>query len=435
MKLRIEKSVYGGAGLARQTEGKDAGRTVFVPFTLPGELVEAKITETNTSHDEAILLRVLECSPARVTPECAHFGPCGGCQYQHADYLAQLAIKKEILRETLERAGITDIPEIAVHSANPWGYRNRVRLRISSTNESLEVGYNRRGSNEFLPIQQCPIAAPLLWRAALAFKEIGSEPPAAGRLAHEAAEVEFFCSDTEKKLQMTVFVTKERVGGFTELCERLRASVPELAGAGLAIITGGGQSRKAQKVKPLAGWGVEGFTYAVEGESYWVNRGSFFQMNRFLVSEMVDFVTKDRRGQLAWDLYAGVGLFSRVLAKSFEEVIAVEVAESELTNSFKGQGRKAVCATVVDFLRGAAIQRERPELVVMDPPRAGVGAEACSLLMHIQPKEIVYVSCDPVTLARDMKQLLNSGYRLAETHLFDMFPQTFHLETVAVLKR
>ena len=435
MKLRIAKSVYGGAGLARQTEGNDAGRTVFLPFTLPGELVEAEITEKSAGHDEAALLRILEPSPNRVKPGCAHFGECGGCQYQHADYPTQPAIKKEILHETLERAGISSIPAIAIHSAEPWGYRNRIRLRVQAEGDSLEVGYNRRGTNEFLLIHQCPIAAPLLWRAALAFKKIGSENSTAGRWARETVEVEFFCSDSEKKLQMTVFSAKERGGGFGEFCERLRVAVPELIGASRFVINTTGRTRKTQSATPLEGWGAEGFAYIVNEEAYWVNRGSFFQMNRFLVGKMVDVVVEEREGQIAWDLYAGVGLFSRALARTFKRVTAVEVAGTELMNSFKGPGRTAICATAVEFLRGAAIQRERPELVVMDPPRAGVGAEACSLLGRIRPKEIVYVSCDPVTLARDLKQLLDAGYRLSETHLLDMFPQTFHLETIAVLKR
>lgn len=435
MKLRIEKSVYGGSGLARQTEGKGAGRTVFVPFTLPGELVEAKLTEQKPGHDEAALLSILEPSPNRVIPACPYFGQCGGCQYQHAAYPTQLTIKKEILRETLERAGIDPIPEITIHSAEPWHYRNRIRLRVHAVGNTLELGYNRRGSNEFLPVHQCPIAAPLLWRAALAFKAIGTEVSAAGRWAREAAEVEFFCSDAEKKLQMTVFIAKERVGGFTELCERMRTAVPELVGAAPALVIGEAQSRKAQKAKPLEGWGASGFLYTVLDEDYWVGRGSFFQMNRFLVDEMVDVVTRERKGHLAWDLYAGVGLFSRALAHTFTQVTAVEVAGSDLASTFKGPGKKAIATTAVDFMRGAAIQRERPDLVVMDPPRAGVGPEVCSLLAKINPQEIVYVSCDPVTLARDLNQLIESGYSLAETHFFDMFPQTFHLETIAVLKQ
>ena len=175
--------------------------------------------------------------------------------------------------------------------------------------------------------------------------------------------------------------------------------------------------------------------YSAAGEDYWVSRGGFFQINRFLVDELVRLVTAGRRGAIAWDLYAGVGLFSRALAKAFQQVTAVEAAASDLSRSFKGPGKRAVESTTVDFLRSAVVQRERPELIVMDPPRAGVGVEVCALLARISSPEIVYVSCDPVTLARDLKALLAAGYKLAEIHMVDMFPQTFHLETVVILRR
>jgi len=434
MKLRIEKAVYGGSGLARQTEGRGAGKTVFVPFALPGELVEARLTEKKSGFDEAALLSVIEPSADRVKPGCGHFGQCGGCQYQHAEYAAQIAMKSEILRDTLERAGLAELPAIKAHTGEPWGYRNRIRLRVEASGERLQVGYSRRGSNEFLAVHECPIAAPLLWRAAQAFVEVGGEGSVAGRWAREAVEVEFFSTGDEAKLQMTVFVRKERVGGFSELCERLRVVVPELVGAGAALITGDA-SRRAQKTRPLQGWGADGFAYRVGDEGYWVNRGDFFQINHLLVDELVEVVTAGRKGSVAWDLYAGVGLFSRVLARSFDHVTAVETAGDALVPSFKGPGKRGVSATTVEFLRQAVLERERPELVVLDPPRAGVGPEACALLARVAAKEMVYVSCDPVTLARDLRVLAEDGYRLAEVHLFDLFPQTYHLETVVVLRR
>ena len=169
---------------------------------------------------------------------------------------------------------------------------------------------------------------------------------------------------------MTAFVRQERVGGFTEFCERLQGLVMELAGAGVALIS----SRNVQKPRQLQSWGASGLSYAAADEKYWVGRGGFFQVNRFLVDELARVVTSGRTGTLAWDLYAGVGLFSRVLARGFEQVVAVEAAGEDLAKSFKGQGRRAVSATTVEFLRGAVVQRERPDLVVMDPPRAGVGA-------------------------------------------------------------
>jgi 23S rRNA (uracil1939-C5)-methyltransferase len=434
MKLQIEKAVYGGAGLAHQTEGEGAGKTVFVPFTLSGELVEARLIEQKNDFGEASLVNVLAASRDRVAPRCAHFGQCGGCQYQHAAYSAQVQIKVAILQETLERAELTGLPLIQAHFGEPWAYRNRTRLRIEEFQEALRVGYNRRGSNEFLAIHECPISALLVWRAAETLLEAAIESSETTRLLRSAVEVEFFITSDQQKLQMTLFVQKAQPG-FAALCRRLQELLPELTGADVALLPSAGPRRRARSPRRMENWGAEGLHYSAAGEDYWVSRGGFFQINRFLVDELVRLVTAGRRGAIAWDLYAGVGLFSRALAIAFQHVTAVEAAANDLSRSFKGPGKRAVESTTVDFLRSAVVQRERPELIVMDPPRAGVGAEVCALLARISSPEIVYVSCDPVTLARDLKALVAAGYKLAEIHMVDMFPQTFHLETVVILRR
>jgi 23S rRNA (uracil1939-C5)-methyltransferase len=434
MKLQIEKAVYGGAGLAHQTEGVDEGKTVFIPFTLPGEVVEARVLEQKETFGEASLIKVLTASNDRILPACAYFSQCGGCQYQHATYPAQITMKSAILRETLERAGLTALPVITTHTGDPWAYRNRTRFRISEWNGAIQFGYNRRGSNDFLPIDDCPISAPLLVRAAQSLLRVAQEDPAAARWLRSATEVEFFTTGDEMKLQMTLFISKQQTG-FSTLCERIQQLVPELTGAGAFILATKEPQQRAKKMQPLASWGADGLTYPAAGEKYWVSRGGFFQVNHFLIDKFVQLVTHGRHGSLAWDLYAGVGLFSRALAREFQQVVAVEAAADDLTNSFKGPGRRAEQATTVDFLRGAVVQRDRPELIVMDPPRAGVGPEVCSLLGRISAPEIVYVSCDPVTLARDLRSLIQSGYTITELHLVDMFPQTFHLETIVVLRK
>jgi 23S rRNA (uracil1939-C5)-methyltransferase len=434
MKLQIEKAVYGGAGLAHQTEGKDAGRTVFVPFTLPGELIEANLFQQKDAFGEASLVQVLSASEDRVQPACMHFGQCGGCHYQHAAYSAQVQMKVAILQETLKRTGLTTLPTVQTHTGEPWTYRNRTRLRVEGLDGFLSVGYNRRGSNEFLAIQECPILAPLLWRAAEALRQVAAENSIAARWLRSAAEVEFFATGDEKKLQMTAFVQKQHAG-FSALCERMHHFVPELVGANASLLPPAGPQRRARSPRRLESWGAEGLSYRAAGEDYWVSSGGFFQVNRSLIDELVRIVTIGRRGTIAWDLYAGVGLFSRALATAFQQVVAVEAAADDLSRSFKGPGKRAVETTAVEFLRSAVVQRERPELIVMDPPRAGVGIEVCALLARIATPEIVYVSCDPVTLARDLKALVAAGYNLVELHMVDMFPQTFHLETVAVLSR
>jgi len=429
MKLHIEKVVYGGNGLAHIAEGTEAG-TVFVPFTLPQEVVEAQISEVHSGFAEAELERIVQPSINRVEPRCAHFGACGGCHYQHGSYQAQLRLKQQILQETLERASLASLPKIEVHAAAPWEYRNRIRLRVTEVDGTMRVGYLRRGSADFLPVKMCPIAAPVLWRAAEALLKLSES---SHRWITAVEEVELFTSPDQLTVQMTVFVRREP-RGFSALCEDLQQQLPELAGAGVAVMEGEVRGRKSLRIRAGSTWGKDGLSYIAGGESYWVSRGGFFQVNRHMINPLLELVTRDRTGYLAWDLYAGVGLFSRGLAKNFNEVVAVEAAAEDLMRSFRGKGRRAVAATTLDFLRQAVLQRERPDLVVMDPPRAGVGTAACALLARVQPKEIVYVSCDPVTLGRDLRVMVDSGYRLDELHMVDMFPQTFHQETVAVMR-
>ncbi len=416
MKIQIDSMIYGGAGVGAAAE---SAAPIAIPFTLPGEVVEA-----NASGE---LISVLQASPDRVAPRCPHFGPCGGCQYQHASYDAQTQIKTGILEATLLEAGLTALPEVQIHTAEPWEYRNRIRVRIGMVDGELRIGYNRRGSYEMLPIRECPISAPVLLRAAMAVLSVAGEIPT---FARHLAEVELFTNGDQSRLQMTVFLRSEKGADLANFCTKLRAVVPELAGAGV-IVTG----PTGRREQPGAQWGAAGLMYTADEREYWVSRGSFFQVNRFLVDELMHLATANRTGTLAWDLYAGVGLFSRALAENFAEVIGVETVVGDLAAVLKGEGRQAVGATAADFLRNAVLQRERPDLVVMDPPRAGVGVEVSELLGRVKAPEMVYVSCDPVTLARDLRAMVDSGYTIKEIHLVDLFPQTFHMETVVVLNR
>lgn len=430
MQLRIERAIYGGAGLGRSPEGE----AVFVPFTLPGELVEVRRAEDQR---EAELLRVIEPSAARIAPDCAHFGACGGCQYQQASYDEQLRMKTAILRETMERAGISQLPEISVHAGESWHYRNRIRLRLAMVDGQIRAGYSRRSTNDFLPITMCPIAAPVLWRTAENMLQLASSDAGVLAWLQSAEEMELFCAPDETRLQLSLFLatsTPHKLGGlsFAQLCERMQAIAP-IAGAGVFL-------RKGQRISAGERYGADGLLYDAAGATYWVSRGAFFQVNRFLVDTMVRLATEGSTGKLAWDLYAGVGLFSRRLAEHFAAVTAVEAGEpaaSDLQRMLAkvGEQNHAVKATAADFLRNAVLQRERPDLIMMDPPRAGLGADVTALLARIAAPRMVYVSCDPATLGRDLRTMVDSGYRIQAMHLLDLFPQTFHLETVTILER
>jgi 23S rRNA (uracil1939-C5)-methyltransferase len=213
---------------------------------------------------------------------------------------------------------------------------------------------------------------------------------------------------------------------------QLQNVVPGVVGAGAFSA-----ERGATTGKLLAQAGEGALTYRVGARRYRVGLGSFFQVNRFLVEPLVELVTGGARGNTAWDLYAGVGLFSAALTEGFGEVVAVEsggAAVRDLRENLRGTRHRVVSAETADFLRRAVGQRQAvPDLVVVDPPRAGLGREVTTLLGKLRARNVTYVSCDPATLSRDVAALLESGYRLAKMHLVDLFPQTFHLESVTHL--
>lgn len=418
--VQIEKPIYGGSFLARLD-----GKATFVPLTLPGEEARVRITEDKQSYATAEPEEILTLSPDRITPQCPHFGTCGGCNYQHADYATQLTLKRAILRETLERAGVPAPENIHVLSGNPWHYRNRIRLAFDPAGRP---GYRGRRSHEIIPIRECPISAPSLVQAALAAAEIIRTPKPSFR----PTELSLFCNAAETELLASIFVQTPATQGLEQFAEAWHERIPALAGIELVR-----EARPDQPSQQIARWGEASITYRTAAIDYRVGHGAFFQVNRWLIDDLVQTVVADHRGTLAWDLYAGVGLFSRQLANQFAEVIAVESAPQAtlaLIRNLEQTSAKSVNSDTLSFLnihQGAI----SPELVVVDPPRAGLGPETTALLAKIAPLGIVYVSCDPSTLARDLRALLASGYSLLSITLADLFPQTFHLETVAELRR
>ncbi len=434
MELRIEKAIYGGSGLARipASAGEHGGKTIFVPLTLPGELVEAHVAEDRRSFVNGKLDAVLEPSPARTDPGCVYFPGCGGCQYQHAMHAGQLEMKLAILRETLGRAGVPAPETIDVAAGEPWGYRNRIRLHVRTFSE-FSLCYRESGSHREIAVNHCPIAAPILQRAL-------AETVEAARVLRilngTFKEIEFFTNADESALLISLWSrrAKEAIATLPLLCAVLQERLPALRGASL-FATDEAKARGAL----LASWGDNALDYAVGEHNYHVSAGSFFQVNRFLVPRLLSLVTEGRSGTLAWDLYAGVGLFARALSRIFERVVAVEAAPSssaDLRRNIPGSQHRIVVADTLRFLQTESHRKIKPDLLVVDPPRAGLGKQICNLVSGIQPREIVYVSCDPATLARDLAALIDlrlSGYRLTKLTLVDLFPQTFHLESVAVL--
>ena len=418
--VRIEKPIYGGAFLAR-IEGK----AVFVPLVLPGEQVRARIVDNKRGYATAEAEEIVALSEQRIAPSCPHFGVCGGCNYQHANYPAQLAYKQAILRETLERGGVYPPEDIAVLAAEPWAYRNRIRLALDTRGCA---GYRGRRSHAVVSIAQCPIAAPLLVRAALAASEILREPASNLR----ASEISLFCDVAESALLASLTLAGSAKGSCNSFAQTLAARIPELRGVEFLA-----EDRTGAAPRLLAQWGAQSLAYRAAGIDYRVDQGAFFQVNRWLVDALVERVAATARGTLAWDLFAGVGLFARRLAECFARVIAVESAPASvaaLAHNLHGTSGSAVKATTLDFLRRGG-SGERPDLIVVDPPRTGLGPETTALLGEVSAPELVYVSCDPATLARDLRALVSAGYVVDQIALTDLFPQTFHLETIVRLRR
>ena len=420
--VEIEKPVYGGAFLAR-VEGK----AVFVPLTLPGEQARVRITQSKPGYATGEAEEIVRAAPERVTPACPHFGTCGGCHYQHTDYATQLAFKQAILRETLERGGVALPAEIIVLAGEPWHYRNRIRLAFDAAGN---LGYRGRRSHDVVPIRECPIAAPLLVEAALVFAETarGFAP------ALRPTEVALFCNPAETAMLATVFTASPPKIHFDDFAKALDGRIPALIGAELAV-EDGADAKEEQRTG--AYWGATALAYRAAGFDYRVDHGAFFQVNRWLVDALVEKVTDGHSGKLAWDLFAGVGLFARQLSANFSRVVAVESAPSATTaldENLHGTTGTAVKAETLAFLRRNRMG-EKPDFIVVDPPRTGLGAETCALLAEIAVPAMTYVSCDPATLARDLRALAGSGYQIQSITLADLFPQTFHLETVVHLRR
>ncbi|HMG88114.1 MAG TPA: 23S rRNA (uracil(1939)-C(5))-methyltransferase RlmD [Terracidiphilus sp.] len=418
--VEIEKPIYGGAFLARME-----GKATFVPLTMPGEEARVRIVEEKRSFATAEPEEIVRVAPERVVPHCRHFGACGGCHYQHANYEAQLKFKQAILRETLERGGVRAPETIEVLAGNPWQYRNRIRLAMDAAGR---VGYRARRSHDLVPIAECPIAAPLLVKAALHAEEILK----VAKPGFRAREISLFSNADETEMLASMMVPESGTRGFDRVFDEWKKHIPALVGAELIEDAG---TDKAPQI--LAQLGEFSLTYRASGFDFRVDHGAFFQVNRWLIDGLCGQVAADRRGGLAWDLFAGVGLFAKKLAENFERVVAVEsapMASEALKHNLEGGSAHCVIAETAAFLR-AQDKMSRPDLVVVDPPRAGLGAETTSLLAEVGAPAIVYVSCDPATLARDLRALLSSGYEISSVTLADLFPQTFHLESVVELRR
>jgi len=429
LQLLIEKMVYGGNGLSHAD-----GNTVFVPYVLPGEEVKAETASRKKKLVWAKPLEIGKPNAARAKPFCPHFSVCGGCHYQHATYDAQIRLKLDVLRETLSRmGGVNWEGEIQTHAAEPTHYRNRAQWAVRHANPRA-LGYYLPESNTIMPVDRCDILSPGLADAFSRLQEITR----AGSLPPEVLEIEAFADSTDRKIALNV-AFKQFAAPVADLTKLFREAVPSLES--LLLL-----DQKTNRFE-LSGPGY--LVHRAGGYDFRVSHLSFFQVNRFLIEELLRTVIAETKGGLALDLYAGVGFFALPLTKQFSHVVSVD-ANLSATRNLRENAENAGVAVVSqnehaeEFLKKTS---ETPDFVVLDPPRVGLGQAAAQKLGDLGPKEIVYLSCDPSTLARDLSVLLQTArmptnlpapankYEIASVDFFDLFPQTFHIETLVRLRR
>lgn len=397
--IHVEKLVYGGCGLARAS-----GRVVLVPFVLPGETALVEPEKESAGMIAARTVSIEAPAGYRVVAPCPVFGRCGGCHYQHMPYEKQLEAKRDILLETLARLGHLEwTGPVDILSADPWAYRNRAQLHLAKRGPRFDIGYFEHGSHRLCPIESCPVSSPALNQAIAALARLGPDR----RFPDFLRSVELFTN--EQDLLLTVLESDRPISRrFFEWCA---AEMDGLCAA------------------PF-------LDYPAGPDLFRVSSRSFFQINRHLVSRLPEAALGDIAGNVALDLYAGAGLFTLPLARRFERVVALDAGRSaiaDLTFNAKRAGLQ------VEVHQGPAdrflTDYEGPaDFVLADPPRAGLGRTVTDSLIRLRPSALTIVSCDPSTLARDLGPLTAAGFAIQSVKIIDLFPQTFHIESIIELQ-
>jgi len=405
--VTAERWAYGGEVIARLPDG----RAVFIPYALPDETVRIELVEEKRGFARARLLEVVSPSPIRIEPRCQHFTQCGGCHYQHLAYPDQLAAKTAALRDTLGRIGKFEAEELDallkpfVPAPSPWHYRNHVQFHLD---ENGRLGFLAPRSDTVIPIEECHLpeeALNHLWPR-LQFDPVPSLDRAGLRLG------------VDEEI-MLVLETTDDEGLEFELDIPLAAV--QIGPESLHILS----DSSVQEI-------------AVQGYSFQVSAGAFFQTNTDMAAKMVEHLQAHLQltpQSTVLDIYCGVGLFSAFIAPEVGCLIGIEehpLAVEDFTlnlNAFDNvEVYEAPAEAVLPQLE------VQPDVIIVDPPRAGLGLPVLDAIIEMKPAVLAYVSCDPATFARDAKRLRTAGFSLEQITPFDMFPQTYHIETISLWK-
>jgi len=433
VKLDIESLAYGGDSIAHLEDG----RTAFVHGGVPGDTVEAEITEDRGRFVRADTVQVLTPSPDRVEPPCPYFGVCGGCSWQHVSYPSQLEAKRRMVVDALSRIGhiahADSLVEMTVASPAQYGYRNKVELVVDSSTGRPRLGFHRAGSEQFVQVEECLLLPEKHRRAP---KALG------GALRYIAGEQDLGL--TRVALRVGTNTRDVEVALWGAPGPFPRRPVATTLGQALrttslvrVLVKGPAKERRIAGVEVLSGKGA--WRERLLGTTMTVSAPSFFQVNtraaESLVTLAMDALSPDGSDRVL-DLFAGAGTFTLPLAEKAGEVIAVESASSAVRDLRRNLEDEGLWADVI----GGDAARElltigHIDLALVDPPRAGLHGQSVDALAATGAARIAYVSCDPATLARDAAALVDRGYALVKATPVDLFPQTFHVETIALFER
>jgi len=388
IEVTTDRLAFGGEAVARHD-----GLAIFVPLAVPGERLQVRITERKKNYARAAIENVIESSPDRRDPPCRYFGDCGGCHLQHMSYESQLSSKVGFVRDALERIGLINWPEeIPIRHAAEFSYRGRAKFKIDS--KTGRVGFNRIASNSICDVVSCPILIP--------------------------------------ELDAALSLLRAAVAG---------ANVNEQVVAGLRQIDVAAGETGVSFAPAVSDLASIPLSQTVSGAVYGFDPSTFFQSNPALLDVLIEEAVGGSSGEFAIDLYAGVGLFTIQLARRFKRVIGVEADRKTAKHAIANIGANNAaniefCTSPADswlkaFIAGTS---QSPDLLVLDPPRTGA-AQTIAFIIELSPRSISYVSCDPATLARDLRALVAGGYTISRITAIDLFPQTYHVETVALLNR
>jgi len=402
LEVTIERILPGGLGLAHAE-----GRTVMVALAAPGDRLRVQIDRIKGSVSFASIQKIITPSPQRIAPPCPYFGRCGGCDFQQLTYEAQLETKKEIIRDCLRRiGGIQELPDFQIKPApNQWHYRTRAQWQYDDVRRRL--GYFESGSRRVCDVAECAVLASELQQTLESLRD----QMRAGSLTEETRDFRAVAGDDH-------------------------VSLAPAHVSGPSVTEGSHAERNSEEVGDVA--------RSINGETYYLNAESFFQTNTDLLPQLIDAAVGPTQGEGCIELYSGVGLFTVPLARRFARVVAVEADNSTARSARKNlaiaglSNAKVISLDVGTWLeRSAAAWVEsgceetgKLDYLLLDPPRTGAESRVIASILKLKPSHICYVSCDPATLARDLKKLIAGGYALDSIAAFDMFPQTHHVETV-----